>query len=309
MKEKILIVDDELDIVHLLRVLLETEGYEVNVAENGEEAMNQYHNNPPDVVLLDIMMPEIDGFEVCRQIRKHSSSDNYVPIIFLTAKGDQESKLKGFEEGGDDFLVKPVSSQEVIARVKSMLRLKQLHDQLREKNAELAEMAIRDGLTGLYNLRYFNKYLNEELERSKRYSRSLSCIGIDVDLFKRVNDLYGHPAGDCVLIGIAKHMLDRKRCNDVIFRPSGDEYIILAPETTAEEAYVYVERLRKELAEKEFIYDGKKVQVTISLGISSYPEQSIMDGEDLRKKSDKALYYSKINGRNRTSVYREDLIG
>ncbi|MBN2190955.1 MAG: diguanylate cyclase [Candidatus Aureabacteria bacterium] len=311
MEKRILIVDNDLEIIHLLRLLLESEGYNVSIARSGEEALSEFKFNDtfPDVVCMDVMMSDIDGYKVCHQIRESTKFSDYVPIIFMTAKGDLETKLKGFEEGCDDFLVKPVAPQELIARVKNMIRIKKLHDELRKKNLELAEMAIKDELTGLFNLRHLNSYLRQEMNKSRRYSLSLSCIGIDVDLFKKVNDQYGHAAGDYVLQKVADIMVECKRYNDVLFRPSGDEYIIIAPVTPAADAERFAERLRKAVESHIFKYEGHNINITISAGIASFPEHEVRDEEDLRKKTDKALYFSKLSGRNSTSVYNPGLVG
>ncbi|MDD5645223.1 MAG: diguanylate cyclase [bacterium] len=313
MGKRILIIDDDLEIVHLLRLLLESEGYDVSIAGSGEEALNEFKfsDNFPDVVCMDIMLSDTDadGYEIYRQIRESTKFSAYVPIILMTAKGDMESKLKGLEEGCDDFLVKPVAPQELIARVKNIMRIKKLHDELRKKNVELAEMAVKDELTGLFNLRHLNTYLRQEMNKARRYFLPLSCVGIDVDLFKKVNDRYGHAAGDYVLQKIADIMIECKRYNDVIFRPAGDEYIIIAPVTPAADAERFAERVRKAVEDYIFKFEENNIRVTISVGVSSFPEHEIKDEEDLRKKSDKALYFSKLNGRNSTSVYNPDLVG
>lgn len=311
MEKRILIVDNDLEIIYLLRLLLESEGYNVSIARSGEEALSEFKFNDsfPDVVCIDIMISDSDGYKICHQIKEITKFSDYVPIICMTAKGDLETKIKGFEEGCDDFLVKPVAPQELIARVKNMIRMKRLHDELRKKNLELAEMAIKDELTGLFNLRHLNSYLRQEMNKSKRYSLSLSCIGVDVDLFKKVNDQYGHAAGDYVLQKIADIMVECKRYNDVIFRPSGDEYIIIAPVTSAADAERFAERVRKEVESHVFKYEEHNIKITISAGIASFPEHVIQDEEDLRKKTDKALYFSKLNGRNSTSVYNPELVG
>ena len=201
-KSKILVVDDIPANIQLLDSHLSSIGYETITASNGEEALAKVDSERPDLILLDVMMPKMDGFETCKVLKANKRTD-YIPIIMVTALNEMKDKLKGIEAGADDFITKPFNKLELLARVKSLLRVKNLHDQLQEKvkqlemaKKRLSELAVTDGLTSLYNYRYFKGYLAQEIRRAKRHHSSVSLIMLDIDFFKNYNDTHGHLAGE-----------------------------------------------------------------------------------------------------------------
>ena len=304
---KILVVDDNKTNVNVcIEGLKETsDNYEFFKGYDGTEALTAVKLNRPDIILLDVEMPQMSGYDVCR-ILKSNKNFGFIPIILMTAKGDMESKVEGLELGADDYLIKPVNMMELAARVKSMLRLKSMHDQLmeinrqlEEKKQELFKQSITDNLTQLYNRLYFIKRLSFEFNRAKRYQHNLSCIMMDIDHFKNINDNHGHQLGDLVLkeaSAILKNSLDKE---EIIARYGGEEFIIILVNRSTEEAVQIAEKLRKLMEETEYSDGVTTIHATMSMGVSTYPSDRIEDEETLVKLADEALYVAKKQGRNR----------
>lgn len=305
-KPKILIVDDIPVNIQLLQNYLGSGGYQTVTASNGEEALVRVKETKPDMVLLDVMMPKMDGFETCRTLKK-SEDTSYIPVIMVTALNELEDKIKGIEAGADDFISKPFNRLELLARVKSLLRVKFLHDQLQEKVTQLElakerlrEMAVTDGLTQLYNYRYFREYLDQEIRRAARHHFFVSLVMLDIDFFKHYNDQHGHPAGDQVLRGIAKLMRDNIRSIDVAVRYGGEEFVMVLPETNRSQACVVAEKIRRMVEKQRFPHEEQQPNgnLTISVGLAVFPEDAT-EAEDLIKKADLRLYLAKGQGRNK----------
>jgi two-component system, cell cycle response regulator len=305
-QEKILVVDDIPVNIQLLDKQLTSAGFAVVTARNGEEALAQVETHKPDLVLLDVMMPKLDGFETCR-ILKSNDTTNYIPVIMVTALNEMEDKIKGAEAGADDFITKPFNKHELFVRVKSLLRIKRLHDQLKEKvnllemaQERLKELAITDGLTGIYNHRYFKQFLAKEIIRANRHNAKVSLAMLDIDNFKDYNDSHGHLAGDKILRQVAKLMVKNIRSIDVAARYGGEEFVVILPQTDAQAAKVVAEKLRLLIEnsqfEKEETQPGSKI--TISIGIATFPENS-KELEGLINSADQRLYVAKAQGRNK----------
>lgn len=302
---RILVVDDVPVNIQLLVTYLAAEGYEVVSAKDGHDAMKAVKEHQPDLILLDVMMPKMNGFKVCEVI-KSDDATKFIPVILVTALNELEDKVKGMNSGADDFLAKPFNKLELLVRVRSLLRIKHLHDELQEKvielqrtKEELRQLAITDGLTGLYNYRYFKEQLLQELKRAQRHSLNISVVMIDIDHFKQYNDKNGHPAGDVVLKDIARLLRDNIRNIDLAARYGGEEFSLILIETDKPSAKIVSEKIRKLVEDYGFAYenfqpDGK---LTISSGVATFPE----DGEDfdtLVSKADQRLYLAKEAGRN-----------
>jgi len=301
---RILVVDDNRDNLEIIATRLRFRGYHVDEATGGEEALAAVRSDPPDLVLLDVMLPGIDGYEVSRRIR---SDDNlpYVPIILVTARDSTQDKIMGLDAGADDYLTKPINFPELEARVRSTLRIKRLQDELEDKNRELERMSITDGLTGLFNHRHIHDLLDEEFERAKRTGERLTVAMFDLDRFKAVNDTHGHQAGDRVLQQTAGILRNTAREIDRIGRYGGEEFMAILPQTGIEDGEVFVERVRREVARHPFdIGPGGPICMTVSAGVASYPFPGIDDPEMLIRRADQALYAAKQAGRNR--VVRHD---
>ncbi|MCR4440448.1 MAG: diguanylate cyclase [bacterium] len=309
-KPRILVVDDVAANVELLKSHLSTQGYEVLVAHSGPEALDIVDQEAPDLVLLDVVMPDMDGFEVCRRLKASTATD-FVPVIMVTALDEVEYKVRGMEAGADDFVTKPFNRLELLVRVKSLLRIKQLHDQLEHKvrqlqamEAQLREMAITDGLTGLYNYRYFKEQLTHEVDRAARHKECFSLIMLDIDHFKLYNDTHGHLAGDKVLKDLARLLRDNVRKIDVAARYGGEEFALILVQTPRPASGVVARKLQALVEEFPFAHGEQQPQgkLTISMGVATYPEDG-HTAEELIAAADRRLYRAKAEGRNRVVMH------
>lgn len=303
--QRILIVDDHPDNIEIIDARLSSRGYRIESASNGQEALEMVHRDPPHLILLDVMMPLMDGFEVSRRIKSDPRLP-FIPIILVTARGETEDKVEGLDAGADDYLTKPINFPELEARVRSMLRIKKLQDQLDGKNRELEtanrqlrELSITDGLTGLFNHRHVHELLREECERSKRSGDPLGVIMFDLDRFKNLNDTHGHPMGDVVLAETARILNENAREIDMIGRYGGEEFIAVLPESSEEEAVLFAERVRG--AVESFVYraEGIEIRMSISAGVAAGNMNGVQNPDELIKQADRALYAAKEAGRNR----------
>lgn len=296
---RILVVDDNQDNIEIIATRLRFRGYEILEASDGTQALALVREAAPDLILLDVMLPDIDGYEISRRI-KGAGDLPFIPIILVTARDSTQDKVAGLDAGADDYLTKPINFPELEARVRSMLRIKRLQDELEEKNRELERLSISDGLTGLFNHRHIHGLLAEEFERVARTHDCMSVAMFDLDRFKSVNDTYGHQAGDRVLVELADILRRTARDIDRLGRYGGEEFIALLPETCIDEAAVFVERVRTEVAATPFdIGRAEPLRMTLSAGVSSYPHELIQDVETLVRLADEALYAAKAGGRDR----------
>jgi diguanylate cyclase (GGDEF)-like protein len=295
---RILIVDDQADNVEVLRARLESSGYRTLCATDGERALELVAATPPDLILLDVMMPQMDGYEVARRIKSDKSLP-FIPIIMQTALDSVESKVEGLGAGADDYITKPINFAELEARVRSMLRIKALQRDLATANAELLRMAVTDGLTGLYNRRHVEERLREMFEHSIRFQEPLACAMFDLDHFKSVNDTYGHLAGDAVLKQLAALLRHAVREVDRVGRYGGEEFMVVLPGAAPDAAVTFAERARQEVEDYVFTFDGGTLRRTLSCGVAAWPHPRIRHRDELVKAADDALYVAKELGRNR----------
>ncbi|HET7228677.1 MAG TPA: diguanylate cyclase [Longimicrobium sp.] len=304
-KVRVLVVDDLPDNVEILRARLESRGYQVATASNGEEALAVVHSDPPQLILCDVMMPGIDGYEVSRRIKQDDKLP-FIPIILVTALGETEHIVQGLNTGADDYIAKPYHFNELEARVRAMLRIKRLQDELDQKNRELEiankrlrKLSITDGLTELFNHRHVHELLRDEFERSRRSGEPLGVAMIDLDRFKAINDTYGHPTGDVVLYETARILRETAREIDMVGRYGGEEFIAILPNTTEEEAARFAERVRTAVEEHVYRDEATEIRMTCSSGVASFPMENVDTPEALLKEADEALYVAKESGRNR----------
>ncbi|HEY6100050.1 MAG TPA: diguanylate cyclase [Anaeromyxobacter sp.] len=306
---KILVVDDSRTQLDWLVQVLEKEGFTVATAVDGKDAIRKVHSDPPDLVLLDMILPDMDGLEVLR-IVKARGEDQFIPVIVLSVKSDIDTKVTGLRIGADDFLAKPFAEAEILARCAAMLRIKHLQEKLREAQRKLEEQSITDALTGLKNRRFFDERLHEEFRRAQRYGDYLSLIMLDLDHFKDVNDRFGHPAGDSVLRDAGALIRASIREPDICARYGGEEFAVILPKTHMSGALTVAERVWRELGGKEYAVQGSAavapatVKVTASLGIAFYPSKDISSGDLLLRFADQALYQAKRAGRNTICLYQ-----
>ena len=295
MKNKILIVEDTPSDFERLQKILEKQNYIITHAPDGKTAFALLEEEPPDLVVLDIFLPDTDGFEICKHIRQYEDFAS-LPILFYTSSNNLDNKLLGLKLGASDFLVKGSDEREIIIRIQNLLDLKKVYD-------ELLRLSVIDSLTHVYNRRYFQQRLMDEFERARRYKRDFCCVIIDVDHFKNINDSHGHPIGDIVLKKIAASLRYNIRATDVVCRYGGDEFGLILPETNFEGAYTLVERIANILCKKDVGKENLPIFITLSCGISSYLEGRALVMDELVTQADVALYNSKRQGRDQISLY------
>lgn len=296
MNEKILIIDDEPDILRLLSSVLTKEGYEILVAADGVGGFHRFQQEYPDLVITDVRMPGKDGVELLEDI-KTTGVD--VDVIILTGYSDEATAINCLRAGAYDYLLKPLEDVELmLVSIKRALHKRQLELKNRQLMRQLEEMAITDPLTGLFNFRHLHTCLDEEMSRSKRKRSPLCGAMLDIDHFKKINDTYGHLFGDYVLMTLADIMRRHLRAIDRLFRYGGEEFFILLPETGKEETVVAINRLMDTVRAHTFVFDNHHTTITVSIGCTLYPDHAKDRGEIL-KYADQALYQAKQAGRNR----------
>ncbi len=282
--------------------ILAGKGYDVALAGTGHEALRQWNGERPDLVLLNALLPDVDGLQLLRQLKESAPEEemSFVPVILLSAKADLDARVTGLSGGADDFLAKPFAEAEALARVGAMLRIKALQDQLRTAKQSLEKLSIEDGLTRLFNHRYFDEQLRREFHRAVRYADPLSLLMIDLDHFKRVNDRHGHPFGDHVLRESAQRVRDHVRDSDVCARYGGEEFAVILPRTPLHGALRVATRVVEAFRARPFVEDaplgapGVRAEVvTASVGVASFPAPQIADPRGLVKAADSALYRAK----------------
>ncbi|MFH2218488.1 MAG: diguanylate cyclase [Pseudomonadota bacterium] len=290
---KILIVEDDPISKRLLEAFLIEWGYDIQVAGDGRSAWEVLQNpEAPSIVISDWMMPDMNGVELCKKIRGMNRAD-YTYFILLTSKGTKEDIVEGLQSGADDFITKPFDRDELKYRVRIGERIISLEQRI-------LQLAKTDPLTGLLNRRAFMDRMAQETQRARRENAPLSLILADIDYFKKINDTYGHQAGDRVLQRFAEQLQEISRPYDLIARYGGEEFILCFPGAGNVDSGAIAERLRKGVAEMEVTLPGnaRSVQITASFGAASFAPESDEDVDSVIKRADDALYRAKNNGRN-----------
>jgi diguanylate cyclase (GGDEF)-like protein len=308
-KAKLLLVEDSDSQSGKIRDTLQRLGYGVECASSGLEGLKLARVERPDLILLDVEMADLDGFAVCRWLKMNGETRD-IPVIMLTVRREISDRVEGLQIGADDYLAKPFADEELEARIFAALRVKAAHAELKERNSQLESMlhhvealAITDPLTGLYNRRRFADVLKREFAITRRYKNTLSCLMIDIDHFKRVNDRYGHDAGDQVLKELARGMLATLREVDVAARYGGEEFAVLLPHTAKNAAVIAAERVRATIARTEFKFGNDTIYMSASIGVSGNSDVTTGAAEDLVKAADYALYEAKRLGRDRVVLF------
>ena len=300
---EVLIAEDDNITRHKLEKLLTDMDFEVVSCKDGLEAWKATQSkNAPNLLILDWMMPGMDGLEICRKIREQAR-EPYTFILLLTSKSRSDDFVEGMEAGADDYITKPFNNSELRARLKAGKRIIELNEELLSVRDRFEKQATHDKLTGLYNRHYMVKTLEDELARALRYQTDLSCILLDLDCFKDVNDSFGHSFGDLVLREFSASLMQNVRKTDIPIRYGGEEFMVLLPNTGIAGAQNVAEKIRT-TCEKMMYDDGhNSTTVTVSIGIASVKQNQLIESKEIMACADKALYQSKAEGRNRATVY------
>lgn len=321
-KETILVVDDRIDNTELLSVMLTLQGYKVEQSHEASSALEAAKARPPDLILMDITMPGMDGFEACQSLRADSATKD-IPIVFLSALNEAKDKIKAFEYGGNDYITKPFQVEEVIARVRNQLQISRLKTELKAKNTrleqellkrrsiekklidlnqQLSKIAALDSLTQLANRRKFDEFLAREWQRGQREQHCISLILCDIDYFKLYNDHFGHQSGDFCLQKVAKAIDSTvRRPADLAARYGGEEFAIILPQTPAVNALQVAEKIRLRVKYLDLSHPESLVsdRVSLSLGVTCIVPQPKYNVNQLLVSADQALYRAKNQGRDR----------
>jgi diguanylate cyclase (GGDEF)-like protein len=300
---RILVVDDEPLSRHVLQATVEQLGHEWTAAENGQAAWQCYNQDSPEVLITDLLMPEVDGLELCRRIRADAGA-GYTYIILVTALSDRRDGARGMEAGADDYLIKPVDLFDLQMRLIAAQRVTDLHAQLARHRAELAHLARHDPLTGLGNRRSLDEDLEVLHARSRRYGRGYAVAMCDIDRFKAYNDTQGHQAGDQALRAVTATIAQELRGGDSVYRYGGEEFLLILPEQTLDTALVAVERVRSAVERLAIPQPSAAPEgvLTVSAGITAYAPGHQTTAAELLRQADAALYRAKSAGRNRIAV-------
>ena len=302
-----LVIDDSSSVRRVIQMILMRIGVTVLAASNGIEAIQIIENfsGTLDLILTDYMMPEMRGDEVCKLVRQKPKLDQ-VPILVVSAFNEKDLILSFFKAGATDYLCKPFIEEELIARVEIHLRARQYIKQVEELNKRLEYLASRDGLTGLYNRRYLQEALDREFALAVRHHHDFSCLILDLDYFKKINDTCGHAFGDLVLEEFAALLRISSRKTDICARYGGEEFVILLPNTSLASAAVFAEKIRAAAESHLYKDDQHSRQIFCSIGVASLKSHTPDNGDRLVGMADKALYQAKEYGRNQVRLYAEE---
>lgn len=294
-KDRILIVEDDSGVRDMVSDFLTNRGFEVISSPTGEEGLMIATTEKPDVILVDILLPGIDGIELIRRLRNQPGT-KLIPILVLTAVSNLETKVSVFDAGGDGLLIKPFDLQELNVRIQRALQV----------SRGFMELTYLDGLTGVYNRRFFDDRLIVEINRAKRYNNPLSLAIFDIDFFKKFNDTYGHRAGDFVLSALAQFVKKQLRSQDIVCRYGGEEFVVIMPMTKGYDAAMVLSRLRSDLQNRYFYseFDNRDFNILISVGVAEFPSDA-QDQDSLIRAADEALYEAKHTGRNRVVMFHK----
>jgi diguanylate cyclase (GGDEF)-like protein len=288
-KRTIIVVEDEENMRSLLSYNLEKEGYDVATANNGEEGLLQVREHHPDLIISDVMMPKMNGYDFCLALRDDVATQG-IPFIFLSAKGQLPDKFEGLNRGADDYITKPFNINELLAMVKTRMKRVDIYKHI----------ADTDELTSLLNRRALLEHLHGDIERARKFGRNL-CVGfLDIDLFRKINERYGHPAADIALAKLAQTIKGMLHERDFAGRYGGEEFLVVLADKDRDKALCVLEDIRSVI--EKMIFDVPTLRVTLSIGAACFPEDA-GDMEQLIDASDKALLVAKHTGRNRVIMF------
>ncbi len=307
----IVVADDDAVTRDLLASLLRVNGYDVVTCEDGQEAVERVGKGGVDLVLLDAMMPRLSGLEACR-ILKGMTADAFLPVLVATVKTDPASRVDGLKIGADDYVCKPFEEGELLGRVRAMLRIKRLYDEMQDARVTLERVSVHDELTGLHNYRYLHNRLDAEFKRAEKAHEPLACCVLDIDRLKSHNDRGGRAFGDTVLKGVAEVIRRSVREADVIARYGGDEFLVVLPATHFAGSLSVAERIWRDVAAIDWGAPGGGAdprlppgRSPVSMGVALYPTRDVRAKDALLKAADAALLHAKREGANRICVFQQ----
>jgi two-component system cell cycle response regulator len=296
---RLLVAEDDSEVRGLLRATFELQGLSVVEASDGESVIQLARELQPDLLLLDVHLGGDDGFELCRQLKADPATAG-IPVIFLTGRHQVRDRVRGLQLGAVDYVGKPFEYEELLARVTAALRIKATQDALRARQQELETLASTDPLTGLFNRRFFDERIAQEVARARRYHHPLAFAMLDLDHFKQINDRYGHAAGDRALRLLADVVRTELRVPDVAVRWGGEEFLLILPETDRDRAGLLVERIRERLLSLPLTINGESVPLRVSGGVAQLRLDCRLD--DPIERADQALLRAKRDGRDRVCL-------
>jgi diguanylate cyclase (GGDEF)-like protein len=306
---RVLLIDDEPHLLFGLNAVVKRAGFEVITATNGRSGLERAQQDHPDIIVCDVMMPPPNGIQL-KQLLAEDPITAQIPFIFLTARTNLADKLAGLSSGADDYITKPFKTEELVERIRAVLRRHEAgHQQgLAEARAEIEqwrEQALHDPLTGLFNRRYLDDSLIRELARAEREAYPVALAMLDIDHFKRINDRYGHPAGDQVLRALGQQLHQQSRSSDIACRYGGEEFVIMLPNITLEAVRQRAEQWRVDFQNLRYA-DAEELCATLSIGLALFPLHAA-NAPTLMANADQALYAAKHAGRNQVMVWQADL--
>ena len=312
-KAKILVIDDEPFNARILEDIFKQENWQTDWAIDGQSGIDQAISSLPHVILLDVILPDMEGFEVCRILKAHNITRD-IPVLFLTARTGKEDKLRAFEAGAVDFITKPFFVEEVRARVKTQIKLKLFSDALKEKNRQLATLAeklqmlsLTDDLMHIWNRRAFEIEIERVHQNSVRYRHPYCLLIADLDFFKGLNDYFGHQTGDHILHQMGRIFQQAVRSTDFVARYGGEEIVVILPETDHSGGIKTARRIQQLVADAKIVHPYNPIHqyLTISIGIAVFDPESPDPGcYEIIRQADEALYQAKAAGRNTIRIYR-----
>jgi diguanylate cyclase (GGDEF)-like protein len=299
----VLVADDDQHVLDRFDQLLRSQGYEVVLATDGREALSRVRQHRPDLVMLDVLMPGLDGLEVCR-ILKSRQNAAFLPVIIITSKDDMESRVEGLRLGADDYLTKPPDSAELLARIEALLRIKKLQDRISKSTRMPQTDSVTDELTGLYNANYLGNRLEDEFKRAERYSEPLSCILVQLDNYPKVLNDYGRDTSFEIIRDLSGLLSGGVREFDVVVRSSETEFVILLPRTHFTGSLAVATRIWKRVKEHYFMHQDKRIPIAVSMGVSFFPNKDVSSAKNLIDQATQALGKARESGGSQICLYQ-----
>lgn len=302
----VVVADDDRVMREHICGILRAAGYRPEPVADGQEAVDLVARGGVDLVLLDVMMPRLNGIDACRII-KGMAGDSFTPVLLVTVKTDTQSRVEGLKIGADDYVPKPFEQRELIARIESLLRVKRLNDHLVSVRQKLERLSIFDELTGVYNYRYLHTRLAEEFKRAERYHEPLACAVVDVDHLKRHNEDGGETQGDAIIKVVADIVRKSVRGVDVVARYGGEEFLVMLPSTHLAGSIAVADRICREVRARPLVSEAtsRTFRVTVTIGVALYPSPDVRTKSGLLRAADAALSHAKREGGDRVSVFQQ----